>query len=423
MAAEAHGPTASEYIVHHLQHLQNIKQKSIVDFSVINYDSIVVGLILGVLALFVFWRAAKSATSGVPGRFQAAVEILVEMVDNQAKANIHNAESRKFIAPLALTVFVWIFLMNAMDMLPVDLLPVLWQGVQGDHHAYLRVVPTADLSTTLGLSFAVLIPWELSRRDPIVDMRLIFTRQFGTSFLVMMSVGAVLFSTTQLLPQLQQTTFDYTATLSGLSMMPGGIAMLMLMPVSGFASARVRPKYLIMIGMAAAAIGLWHLTSISGDATFSYFVYARILITVGLPFLFIPISTVAYLGLPPEKTNQASALINVARNIGGSIGVSLSNTVIAQHQQVHQSNLVAHTVQSSTAYQHTLRVVTDYFTARGAPALEAKAQAAGWIMQTIARQASLLAYVDVFRYAAVATALLVPLALLLHSSGHASKRR
>ncbi len=157
MAAEAHGPTASEYIVHHLQHLQNIKQKSIVDFSVINYDSIVVGLILGLLALFVFWRAAKSATSGVPGRFQAAVEILVEMVDNQAKANIHNAESRKFIAPLALTVFVWIFLMNAMDMLPVDLLPLLWQGAQGDHHAYLRVVPTADLSTTLGLSFAVLI--------------------------------------------------------------------------------------------------------------------------------------------------------------------------------------------------------------------------------------------------------------------------
>ncbi|QIL45185.1 F0F1 ATP synthase subunit A [Acidovorax sp. HDW3] len=157
MAAEAHAPTASEYIVHHLQHLQNIKQKSIVDFSVINYDSIVVGLILGFLAIFVFWRAARNATSGVPGRFQAAVEILVEMVDNQAKANIHNAESRKFIAPLALTVFVWIFLMNAMDMLPVDLLPALWQGGLGDSHAYLRVVPTADLSTTLGLSFAVLV--------------------------------------------------------------------------------------------------------------------------------------------------------------------------------------------------------------------------------------------------------------------------
>jgi len=157
MAADAHAPTASEYIVHHLQHLQNIKQTSIIDFSVVNIDSIVVSVVLGFLGLWVMWLAARKATSGVPGRFQAAVEMLVEMVDNQAKANIHNAESRKFIAPLALTVFVWIFLMNAMDLLPVDLLPVLWQGVQGDSHAYLRVVPTADLSTTLGMSSAVLI--------------------------------------------------------------------------------------------------------------------------------------------------------------------------------------------------------------------------------------------------------------------------
>ncbi|HRL54782.1 MAG TPA: FoF1 ATP synthase subunit a, partial [Acidovorax temperans] len=157
MAAEAHGPTASEYIVHHLQHLQNINQTKIVDFTVINYDSIIVGLVLGALTLLILWSAARKATSGVPGRFQAAVEILVEMVDNQAKANIHSAESRKFIAPLGLTVFVWIFLMNFMDMLPVDGLPVLWQVVTGDSHAYLRVVPTADLSTTLGLAFAVLL--------------------------------------------------------------------------------------------------------------------------------------------------------------------------------------------------------------------------------------------------------------------------
>ena len=157
MAADAHAPTASEYIVHHLQHLQNIKQTSIIDFSVVNYDSVIVGLIVGALTLFVLWLSARKATAGVPGRFQAAVELLVEMVDNQAKANIHNAESRKFIAPLALTVFVWIFMMNAMDLLPVDLLPVLWQGATGDSHAYLRVVPTADLSTTLGLSSAVLL--------------------------------------------------------------------------------------------------------------------------------------------------------------------------------------------------------------------------------------------------------------------------
>ena len=157
MAADAHAPTASEYIVHHLQHLQNIKQKSIIDFSVFNLDSIAVSVTLGALCLFVLWLAARKATSGVPGRFQAAVEMLVEMVDNQAKANIHNAQSRKFIAPLALTVFVWIFLMNSMDFLPLDLLPTIWQTVTGDHHAYLRIVPTADLNGTLGMSIGVLL--------------------------------------------------------------------------------------------------------------------------------------------------------------------------------------------------------------------------------------------------------------------------
>lgn len=167
MAAEGHAPTASEYIVHHLQHwqvdwgLNPVKQTAIVDFNVINLDSVLYSVILGVIGCFVMWLAARKASSGVPGRFQAAVEILVEMVDNQAKANIHNAQSRKFIAPLALTVFVWIFLMNAMDMLPVDLLPAAWTHVYGalghdPHHAYMRVVPTADLSTTLGLSTSVL---------------------------------------------------------------------------------------------------------------------------------------------------------------------------------------------------------------------------------------------------------------------------
>jgi len=134
-----------------------------------------------------------------------------------------------------------------------------------------------------------------------------------------------------------------------------------------------------------------------------------------LPFLFIPISTAAYLGLPPSKTDQASALINLARNIGGSIGVSLTNTVIAQNAQMHQSNLVANTVQSSSTYQQTLGQVGEYFPAQGSPAVQVKAQAVGWVAQLVGRQATLLACVDVFRYSAIATALLVPLALLLRS--------
>jgi len=153
-AAQGQGQTAGEYIVHHLHHLQNQHQHGVVDFSVFNIDSIIYAIVLGVVGCFMLYRAAAKATSGVPGRFQAAVELLVEMVDSQAKGIVHNAQSRKLVAPLALTVFVWIFLMNAMDLLPVDLLP--WvahsMGVQ-----YQRVVPTADLSVTMGLSLSVLL--------------------------------------------------------------------------------------------------------------------------------------------------------------------------------------------------------------------------------------------------------------------------
>jgi F-type H+-transporting ATPase subunit a len=161
MAAET-GPTAGEYIVHHLTHLQNHKAANVVDFTVFNFDSLFFAIVLGILMCWMFWRAARKATPGVPGRFQAAVEILVEMVDSQAKGIVHNANSRKFVAPLALTVFIWIFLMNAMDLLPVDLLPWIWERIYGaaggdPHHAYLRVVPTADLSITMGLSVSVLL--------------------------------------------------------------------------------------------------------------------------------------------------------------------------------------------------------------------------------------------------------------------------
>ena len=162
MAAEGHvaehAPTAGEYIIHHLTHLQNVeKQTKIVDFSVFHWDSIFYAVMLGLVASFFLWRAASRATSGVPGRFQAAVELLVEMVDSQAKGIVHNAQSRKLVAPLALTVFVWILLMNSMDFLPVDLIPTIWQKITGHEHAFMRVVPTADLSVTMGLSLSVLI--------------------------------------------------------------------------------------------------------------------------------------------------------------------------------------------------------------------------------------------------------------------------
>ena len=162
MAAEDHTQTSGEYIIHHLTHFGTGKPKGLVDFSVINFDSVVFSAALGALGCFLMWLAARKVTSGVPGRFQAAVEFLFELVDNEAKGIVHDAESRKLVAPLALTVFVWIFLLNAMDLLPVDLLPAIWGKLYGAaghdaEHAFLRSVPTADLSITMALSIGVLI--------------------------------------------------------------------------------------------------------------------------------------------------------------------------------------------------------------------------------------------------------------------------
>jgi len=164
--ASGNAPTSSEYVVHHLTNLNQTghAQKNIIDWSLINIDSVFWSFSLGFLTVFLLWRAAAKATSGRPGRFQAAVEILVEMVADQAKGVIASAESRKFVAPLALTVFIWIFLLNFMDLIPVDLIPSLFGHaavalgyVSSPMEAYMRVVPTADVNVPLGMAIGVLL--------------------------------------------------------------------------------------------------------------------------------------------------------------------------------------------------------------------------------------------------------------------------
>jgi F-type H+-transporting ATPase subunit a len=159
MAASGQAPTSGEYIVHHLTHLQNKTQTEVVDFSVINMDSVFWSITLGILACAFMYFAARRATSGAPGRLQGLVEMIYEMVDSQAKGIVHNAKSREFVVPLAMVIFVWIFLMNFMDMLPVDLIPSIWHSVGPalGFKDYMRVLPTADLSITMGMAVAVLL--------------------------------------------------------------------------------------------------------------------------------------------------------------------------------------------------------------------------------------------------------------------------
>ncbi|HMM84910.1 F0F1 ATP synthase subunit A [Azohydromonas sp.] len=189
MAVSGSAPTPGEYVQHHLVHLQNKSQVGPVDFGVVNYDSLFFSIALGVLVCWVLWLAARKATAGVPGRFQAAVEFLVEMVDSQAKGIVHNAASRKFVGPLALTVFLWVFMMNAMDLLPVDLIPQIWHaaGPAIGMKDYMRVVPTADLSITMGLSVTVLLIclyYNVKIKGLGGWVHELFTAPFGSHFLL-----------------------------------------------------------------------------------------------------------------------------------------------------------------------------------------------------------------------------------------------
>jgi DHA2 family multidrug resistance protein len=166
---------------------------------------------------------------------------------------------------------------------------------------------------------------------------------------------------------------------------------------------------------------MWHMTSLTADAGFSFFAWARVYQMIGLPFLFIPISTVSYSDVPANRTNQASSLINVARNLGGSIGVSLANNEIMTRSQFHQARLSEHAVPSSSSFQDTVAHVTQYFVSQGASLMDAQRRAIGWIGQIIVGQSTLMAYMDVFWMASLFALAMVPLALMLRSvSGHAT---
>lgn len=289
---------------------------------------------------------------------------------------------------------------------------VLDEGQRNDWFGSSMILSFALLAAFCLLA---LIPWELLRDDPIVDIRLLGTRQFGACALVMLGTFAVLVSTTQLLPQLLQTEVGYTAMLAGLALSPGGVVTMMLMPVAGRLVSVVQPKYLIMFGAAVAALSMWHMTGLTGDISYGYAALARIYLAIGLPFLFLPVTTASYDGVPPEKTNQASALINVARNIGGSMGVALSQTMLAQRQQFHQSRLIEHAAPSDLGYQQTVDQMTRFFQAQGASPSDAASQAIAWVGRTLQQQVDFLAYIDVFWSLAIVATLLIPIAAVLRS--------
>ncbi|KAA5611235.1 DHA2 family efflux MFS transporter permease subunit [Rhodovastum atsumiense] len=287
---------------------------------------------------------------------------------------------------------------------------VLDRGLEDDWFASSFIVAAA---TVCALAFVLMIPWEMTRRNPAVDLRMVASRQFGACFLVMLATGAILMATTQFLPQLVQADFGYTATWAGLMLSPGGLVTMAMMFVVARLSTRVQPKFMIMAGALVIAASMHQMTNVYEGLDFWFLAHARMLTGVGLPLIFLSITAASYDGIPPARTDQASALINAARNTGGSIGISLASNILAHREQFHQSRLVEHVVPSGVAYQDTLQHLVGWFTAQGSPPGLAQQQAAAWIGRQVQAQVSLLAYMDVFWVLTLISLAAVPLALTL----------
>jgi MFS transporter, DHA2 family, multidrug resistance protein len=270
-----------------------------------------------------------------------------------------------------------------------------------------------DLAITAALGLGAFIVWELYRDDPIVDLRILGNRNFAVGNLLMFMLGFILLGSTVLLPLFVQTQLGYTATDAGLVISPGGFGIMVLMPVVGALVSRVDARLLIGFGLAATGVALLWMTRFDAEIDYNTVAWARVYQSAGLAFLFIPINTVAYIGLPPEKSNNASAIINMMRNIGSSVGISVATTLIARRQQYHQNMLIEHVTPYSDAYQTMIQNLQQTYLAGSASAADALQHAQAKLYDIVQQQAALLSYIDSFWLFGVMFLALLPLVFLM----------
>ncbi len=286
---------------------------------------------------------------------------------------------------------------------------VLDKGQQDDWFDSRFIVVFASLAA-LGLIAAVI--WELKQKAPVVELDLLRERSFATAFVLMFALGFVLYGSTVLLPLYLQSLMGYTAMQSGLALTAGALAIMFLMPWVGMMVARIQAKWLIGFGLALGAYGTYRMTHLSLDSSFAQVSFDRVVQASGLAFLFVPINTVAYLFLKPGKNNSASSLLNVARNIGGSVGISLATTILARRAQLHHNVLAAHFGSTNPAFRSSAAAPTGALMPQGAGAGAAHDRATQMLYRLMERQSQMLGFTDAFRIMAITFAVVVPLALL-----------
>ncbi len=255
--------------------------------------------------------------------------------------------------------------------------------------------------------------WELRQENPLTDLRLLRNPNFAVSNVMMFLVGFILMGSTALLPQFVQVLLGYTATDAGMVLSPGGFAIILLMPMIGRLVSRIDPRYMICFGLAVSGTALYHMTSFTTGVDYWTVAAARIFQAVGLHFLFIPISTVAYVGIPREKNNNASAIINLSRNLGGSIGIAILVTFLARRTQYHRSVLVDHIAAGDPRYEAVAGQIQHHMATLGGTAQQALHMAQAQIEMMLDRQAQMLSYIDDFMLLAVLFIGVIPFVWLM----------
>ena len=272
------------------------------------------------------------------------------------------------------------------------------------------------LSLICAASLIFVIIWEWRHKDPIIDLHLFRDRTFGVSNLLMFMLGFALLGSTLLIPLFSQTLLGYTAQEAGLALMPGGFVIIILLPLVGFLLSRYTPRWLLLFGLVMLSFSLFHMTGFDLQIDFRTLATARIIQAAGMAFLFVPINTAAYAFLPRDKNNAASGLMNLARNIGGSVGISVVTTMLDRRTQMHLNDFASHLTAGSAALQSTIQGASRAMVAHGASAAGANQRAYALIQGTIQRQATMLAYVDCFWFLGVAIMAMIPTVFLMKKS-------
>ena len=273
-----------------------------------------------------------------------------------------------------------------------------------------------SLASAFGLIGAIV--WELRQKNPVVELHLFKDRNYATATFLMFLLGVVLYGSTVLLPVLLQTLVGYTAQLSGLVLSPGAIVTLVSLPLVGWLLARYQARWLVIFGLLVLSFGMFQLAYINLTTGFWTFVYIWMISRGGLGFLFVPINVVAFSFVPKERMNNATGLINLARNIGGSVGISLVTTLQARLAQMHQSNLVGNMTPLNPRYLDALHGLAATLRARGSTSATALQQASAMLYGELQRQAAMLAFIDVFWVLGVVCLAMIPLMFLIKSSLH-----